>query len=108
MNWTERMGSALPTIVTVLGLALRLPEAQDRTHTWKQGTLTLPFKLIAVLCLLAFTVFPPVSRAQAPVFVITPEGSSIKFHVKASVALDGTFDKWRATLTFTSSDAATG
>ena len=63
---------------------------------------------LAVLCLLASAVFPPVSRAQAPVFVITPEESSIKFYVKASVAIDGTFDKWDATLTFTSPDVTTG
>ena len=45
---------------------------------------------------------------EAPVFVITPEGSSIKFNVKASVAIDGTFDKWDSTLTFTSPDVSTG
>ena len=63
---------------------------------------------LAVLCLLAFSVFPSVSRAQAPVFVITQEESSIKFSVKASVALEGTFDKWDATLTFTSPDVSAG
>jgi len=63
---------------------------------------------LAVLCLLAFSVFPSVSRAQAPVFVITQEESSIKFSVKASVALEGTFDKWDATLTFASTDVTTG
>jgi len=44
---------------------------------------------LAVLCLLASTVFSSVSRAQAPVFAITPVESSIKFYVKASVALAG-------------------
>ncbi len=49
-----------------------------------------------------------VTRAQtAPVFVITPEQSTVKFFVKASVAIDGTFDKWDATLTFTSPDVTT-
>ena len=38
---------------------------------------------------------------------ITPEGSSIKFNVKASVAIEGTFDKWDASLTFTSPDVST-
>jgi polyisoprenoid-binding protein YceI len=41
------------------------------------------------------------------VFAITPEDSSIKFHVNASIALDGSFDKWAGTLTFTSPDVAT-
>jgi polyisoprenoid-binding protein YceI len=63
---------------------------------------------LTALCLLAFAVLPSVSRAQAPVFVITPEDSSIKFNVKASVAIDGDFDKWDAALTFTSPDIATG
>ena len=49
-----------------------------------------------------------VSQAQVPVFVITPEGSSVKFFVKASVALVGTFDKWDATLIFPSTDVTTG
>ena len=43
----------------------------------------------------------------APVFVITPEGSRITFYVKASLSLTGDFDKWDATLTCTSIDAAT-
>src|SRR6266852_2541295 len=47
-------------------------------------------------------------RSQASVFVNTPEGSKVTFYVKASVALVGTFDKWDATLTFTSPDVTTG
>ena len=63
---------------------------------------------LTVICLLVSTLFPSVSRAQAPVFVIAPEDSSIKFSVKASIALEGTFDKWGATLSFTSPDVSTG
>jgi polyisoprenoid-binding protein YceI len=67
---------------------------------------------LAILCLLASAVFPSVSRAQssagAPVFEITKEDSSIKFSVKASVAIAGTFDKWDAALTFSSPDLTTG
>jgi polyisoprenoid-binding protein YceI len=40
--------------------------------------------------------------------VITQEESSIKFNVKASVAIAGDFDKWDAALSFTSPDVATG
>jgi polyisoprenoid-binding protein YceI len=40
--------------------------------------------------------------------VITPDDSTIKFSVKASVALTGTFDKWNATLTFASADVTAG
>ena len=65
-------------------------------------------RLIA-LCLLASALLPSLSRAQeVPVFVITPVESSIKFDVQASVAINGTFDKWNATLTFASPDVSTG
>jgi polyisoprenoid-binding protein YceI len=64
---------------------------------------------LAVLCLLASTVFPSVSQAQAtPVFEITPVESWIKFDVKASMDIAGKFDKWDASLTFTSPDETTG
>ena len=63
---------------------------------------------LTILCLVAFTVLPSASQAQAPVFAITPVESKIKFDVKASVAINGTFDKWYATLTFTSPDINTG
>jgi polyisoprenoid-binding protein YceI len=63
---------------------------------------------LAVVCLAASAVFPSLSQAQVPVFKISTEDSSIKFNVKASVAVNGTFDKWDATLTFTSTDVSTG
>ena len=62
----------------------------------------------AVFFFLAATVFPSLSRAQVPVFKIMKEDSSVKFSVKASVAINGTFDKWDAALTFTSTDVTTG
>src|SRR5467141_3010141 len=65
---------------------------------------------LALLCLLVSGL--SLSQAQAPaeipVIKITKEDSSIKFHVKASVAIDGTFDKWDATATMTSPDVETG
>jgi polyisoprenoid-binding protein YceI len=64
---------------------------------------------LAVVCLLASTLLPSVSRAQVPVFAISPAPeSTVTFFVKASVALKGTFDKWDATVTFTSTDVTTG
>ena len=67
---------------------------------------------LAILCLLAFALSPSVTQAQAsagvPVIKITKEDSSIKFNVKASVAIDGTFDKWDATTTMTSPDVESG
>jgi polyisoprenoid-binding protein YceI len=42
------------------------------------------------------------------VFTVTPEESDVKFFVKASVAIEGKFNKWEATLTFPSTDATSG
>jgi polyisoprenoid-binding protein YceI len=70
--------------------------------------LTLSRMQLTILCLLASAVFPSLSRAQAPVFAIEPAHSSIKFHVKASVSIAGEFDKWDASLKFTSPDETTG
>jgi polyisoprenoid-binding protein YceI len=64
---------------------------------------------LAVLCLAASALLPSASLAQVPVFVVSqPPDSSVKFFVKASVALEGTFEKWESTLTFTSTDVTTG
>lgn len=62
----------------------------------------------AILCLLAFALLPIPGYAQAPVFATSAVDSSIKFYVKASVALVGQFDKWEAALTFRSPDVTTG
>ena len=62
----------------------------------------------AVLFILSAGVLMSTSRAQTPTFTITPENSSVTFSVKASVAIDGKFDKWDATLTFASTDVTTG
>jgi polyisoprenoid-binding protein YceI len=70
--------------------------------------LTVSRMRLAILCLLISAVFPSLGRAQAPVFEIEPTHSSIKFHVKASVNIAGKFDKWDASLAFTSPDATTG
>jgi polyisoprenoid-binding protein YceI len=60
---------------------------------------------LAALCLLVATMLPSASLAQVPVFTVTPEESDIKFFVKASVAIDGKFNEWDATLTFPSTAA---
>ena len=65
--------------------------------------------VLVATCLVASTLLPSASRAQeAPVFAITQAESSIAFNVKASVAIQGTFDQWHATLKFTSPDVTTG
>jgi polyisoprenoid-binding protein YceI len=72
------------------------------------------FRLLkaSIFCLLTVALHSSAVRAQAPagvpVFEITPVESAVKFDVEASVAIAGKFDKWDATLTFTSTDLATG
>jgi polyisoprenoid-binding protein YceI len=61
-----------------------------------------------LLGLLALVVAPTVGRADAPVFSILPDGSSVTFRVKASVPIQGRFDRWNSTLTFTSPKVSTG
>jgi polyisoprenoid-binding protein YceI len=65
-----------------------------------------------IFCLFASVLFSCITRAQAPegvpVFEVTPVQSAITFDVEASVAIQGTFDKWDATLIFTSPDVTTG
>jgi polyisoprenoid-binding protein YceI len=58
--------------------------------------------------LLSAVLLPSLAHAQAPVFAVSPETSKIKFHVQSSMDLTGNFDKWNATLTFTSPDVSTG
>jgi polyisoprenoid-binding protein YceI len=61
---------------------------------------------VVILGLAAFGLCTTAVRAQAPaavpVFQITPVESKIAFHVDASVTIEGTFDQWDASLTFTS------
>ena len=63
---------------------------------------------LAILFILGPALFPAVGSSQAPLFEITPADSWINFHVNASVKIAGKFDKWDATLTFTSPDETTG
>ncbi len=68
---------------------------------------TLHGMRLIILFLLASVVFPSVSHAQAPVFEVTKGESTIKFDVKASVAIVGKFDKWDASVTMTSPELST-
>jgi polyisoprenoid-binding protein YceI len=70
-------------------------------------------KILSVLGILLCVSFTSIGgRAQAPAevptFKVTPAKSSIKFAVKASVPIEGTFQKWNATFTFTSAAVESG
>jgi polyisoprenoid-binding protein YceI len=72
--------------------------ARTRTHK-----LTM-----AILWLLVCFSFPPINRAQVPVYEVTPVESTIKFGVESSVPIKGTFDKWSASMKFSSTDVRSG
>jgi polyisoprenoid-binding protein YceI len=64
--------------------------------------------LSLTIIFMSVVLLPSPARAQAPVFEVTPQTSQIKFHVESSMDLTGNFDKWTATLTFTSPEVTTG
>jgi len=70
------------------------------------GHMRTIFRLL-LLILIASTAHAQ-APADVPVFKITPVKSTIKFGVKASVPIEGTFDKWDATLVYTSAHVEDG
>ena len=95
------MGSLFQN-VQELNAIFRLTMKRERL---KLSAMRIP---LTIFCFLVSAVLPSVTRAEAPVFAILQEDSSITFFVKASVSIKGTFDKWDSTLTFTSPDVTTG
>jgi polyisoprenoid-binding protein YceI len=61
---------------------------------------------MAVLWLVVFCISPSANRAQVPVYEVTPVESTIKFGVDSS--FKGTFDKWIASMKFSSTDVRSG
>jgi len=59
---------------------------------------------MVVLCLVAFCALASVNRAQVPVYEVAPVESTIKFGVESSVPIKGSFNKWSASLKFSSTD----
>lgn len=63
---------------------------------------------ITNILLLMATLLPTLTPAQGPTYSITPETSTIEFGVKASVPIEGKFEKWEASINFPSTDALSG
>lgn len=63
--------------------------------------------LAAALVFVATGTVAAQAPSDVPVFQIDKTQSNIKFHVDASVALDGTFKQWDASVTLTSPDVTT-
>ena len=62
------------------------------------------YVLGSTACLMAILVSPRASYAQVPTYEFTPVESSIKFGVESSVSITGVFEKWNASLKFSSKD----
>ena len=61
-----------------------------------------------ILCLVAFCILPSAIPAQVPVYEVTPVESSVTFGVDSSIPIKGTFDKWSASMRFSSTDVRSG
>jgi len=83
----------------------RWPRICNKLDLARVRTRTLP---TAVLWLVVICTFPPANRAQAPVYEVTPLESTIKFGVDSSVPIKGTFDKWSASMKFSTTDVRSG
>jgi len=62
---------------------------------------------LTTLLLLGSAALSSASPADAPVYEISQAESAITFNVKASVAIAGKFEKWDASLAFTSPELST-
>src|ERR1700740_3596474 len=63
------------------------------------------YVLAFAACLMAFLASPRASYTQeVPTYEVTPTESSIKFGVESSVSIKGIFEKWNASIKFSSRD----
>jgi polyisoprenoid-binding protein YceI len=63
------------------------------------------YVLAFTACLMAFLASPRASYAQeVPTYEVTPTESSIKFGIDSSVSIKGIFEKWNASIKFSSRD----
>jgi polyisoprenoid-binding protein YceI len=84
-------------------------EKWSHTHDKRDPSTVRDYKLpLAVLCLVVFCTFPSGNHAQVPVYEVTPGESTIKFGVDSSVPIKGTFEKWNASMKFSSTDVRSG
>jgi len=98
----DRLQHRLPGNISET-IASRKREACVRSHIERQVHRLLAF----VICMTAFFVSPRIACAQVPTYEVTPEESSIKFGVDSSVSIKGNFEKWNASIKFSSRDVRT-
>src|ERR1700747_3518498 len=84
-------------------IASRKREAHVPSHIERQVNRVFAF----AVCMTAFFASPRAGCAQVPTYEVTPEESSIKFGVDSSVSIKGNFEKWNASIKFSSRDVRT-
>ena len=62
------------------------------------------YVLASAACVMAFLASSRPSYAQVPTYEFTPVESNIKFGVESSVSIQGVFEKWSASIKFSSRD----
>jgi len=90
---------------------LVLADMSTATENWSRRgnerarlTTRIRYVLASTVCLMAFLASPRPSYAQVPTYEFTPVESSIKFGVDSSVSIKGIFEKWNASIKFSSRD----
>ncbi len=95
---TEKSERASPYMFTANESWSRIGNERSRRST------LIRYLLASAACMIAFLASPPRSHAQVPTYEVTPAESSIKFGVESSVSIKGIFEKWNASIEFSSSD----
>jgi polyisoprenoid-binding protein YceI len=62
------------------------------------------YALASAACLMGFLASSRPSYSQVPTYEFTPVESNIKFGVESSVSIQGVFEKWNASIKFSSRD----
>jgi len=90
---------------------LMLADMSTATENWSRRgnerarlSTRIRYVLASTACLMAFLPSPRASYAQVPTYEFTPVESSIKFGVESSVSIKGIFEKWNASIKFSSRD----
>jgi len=95
---TEKSERASPYMFTANESWSRIGNKRSRRST------LIRYLLASAACMMAFLASPPGSYAQVPTYEFTPVESSIKFGVASSVSIQGVFEKWDASIKFSSRD----
>src|SRR6201998_1360303 len=75
-----------------------------RSNERSRRSALIRYVLASAACLMAFLASARASYAQVPTYEFTPVESNIKFGVESSVSIQGVFEKWNASIKFSSRD----